>query len=255
MLSVSEAQLTQWLAPLLWPFLRVLAMFTAAPVLSSRAFPVRAKIGLAFFIALAAQPALPSVSPIGLNDPAAFGAVLQQVAIGLAIGFAARLVLAAFELAGQVVGFQMGVGFAAFFDPSSGAQSSAVGRYYATLAALLFVVVDGHLILVHAVVRSFEVFPVGGALGPALDRMQVQRLGAGLFASAFWISLPVVAMLLFANLVLGIVSRVAPQMNIYAIGFPVTLTVGLVGMALTVPLLEQPFMQLLDQMLDLFGRR
>lgn len=255
MLTFSEAQFAAWVSPLLWPFLRVLAMFTAAPVLSSRAFPVRAKIALAFLVALAAQPALPEAAPIGLNDPGAFGAVLQQVGIGLAIGFAVRVVIATLELAGQIVGFQMGVGFAAFFDPASSAQSSAVGRFYATLGALLFVVLDGHLLMVQAVVRSFEVFPVGQGLLEALATMRLHQLGAGLFASAFWIALPVVAMLMFANLALGIVSRVAPQMNIYAIGFPVTLAVGLVGVAATLPMLEQPYAMLMTQVLDLFGRR
>ena len=105
MLSISEAQLMAWVSPVLWPFLRVLAVFTSAPVLSSRAFPLRAKIALAFFIALAAQASMPERPIIDLNGPLALGTAVQQVVIGLAIGFAVRLVFAAFELAGQVVGF------------------------------------------------------------------------------------------------------------------------------------------------------
>ena len=125
MISLTEAQLMAWVSPVLWPFLRVLAVFTAAPVFSSRAFPLRAKIGLAFLIAFAAQASMPPQPLIDINGPEALGAVVQQVGIGLAIGFTVRLVFAAFELAGQVVGFQMGLGFAAFFDPASSAQSSA----------------------------------------------------------------------------------------------------------------------------------
>ena len=122
MVSISEAQLVEWLSPILWPFLRILAVFTAAPVFSSRAFPLRAKIALAFLIAYAAQASLPNQPVIGVKDAQALGAVAQQVGIGLAIGFTVRLVFGAFELAGQVVGFQMGLGFAAFFDPSTSAQ-------------------------------------------------------------------------------------------------------------------------------------
>ena len=255
MISLTEAQLVAWISPILWPFLRILAVFTAAPVLSSRAFPMRAKIGLAFLIALASQPSLPDSGVVSITGPDALGAVVQQVAVGLAIGFAVRLVFAAFELAGQVVGFQMGLGFAAFFDPSSSAQSSAMGRMYANLAALLFVVLNGHLLLVMAVTHSFTAFPVNQNFLQALGTMQLHTLGANLFASAFWMSLPVVAMLLFANLALGIVSRVAPQMNIYAIGFPVTLVVGLLGVAATLPMLEQPFAGLMEQVLELFARR
>ena len=242
MISFSEAQIIDWLSPILWPFLRVLAVFTAAPVFSSRSFPVRARISLAFLIAYAAQASMPEQPVISINGPDALGAVVQQVGIGLAIGFAVRLIFGAFELAGQVVGFQMGLGFAAFFDPSTSAQSSAMGRFYNSMAVLLFIVVNGHLMVLMAVMNSFNAFPVD------------QNFLTELFSSAFWIALPVVAMLMFTNLALGIVSRVAPQMNIYAIGFPITLSVGLIGVAVTLPMLEQPFATLTQRMLDLFNR-
>lgn len=255
MISISEAQLAAWLSPILWPFLRVLAVFTAAPVFSSRAFPLRAKIALAFLIAYAAQASMPNQPVVSVNDARALGVVVQQVGVGLAIGFTVRLVFGAFELAGQVAGFQMGLGFAAFFDPSTSAQSSAMGRFYANMAALLFVVLNGHLMVLMAVVQSFVAFPVDQDFLQALGAMKLYDLGADLFASAFWIALPVIAMLMFANLALGIVSRVAPQMNIYAIGFPVTLAVGLVGVAATLPMLEQPFSALLERMMEIFARR
>jgi flagellar biosynthetic protein FliR len=254
MISISEAQIMGWLSPILWPFLRVLAVFTAAPVFSSRAFPMRAKIGLAFLVAFAAQASLPVQAVIDVNGPEALGAVVQQVGIGLAIGLAARLIFSAFELAGQIVGFQMGLGFAAFFDPASSTQSSAMGRFYNNMAVLLFIVMNGHLMVLMAVMNSFNAFPVDQNFLVAVKELGMYRLGAELFASAFWISLPVVAMLMFANLALGIVSRVAPQMNIYAIGFPITLSVGLIGVAVLLPMLEQPFGALLQQMLDLFNR-
>lgn len=254
MISISEAQIVGWLSPILWPFLRVLAVFTAAPVFSSRAFPVRARIALAFLIAFAAQASMPEQPFIDINGPQALGAVVQQVGIGLAIGFAVRLIFGAFELAGQVVGFQMGLGFAAFFDPSTSAQSSAMGRFYNNMAVLLFIVLNGHLMVLMAVMHSFTAFPVDQNFLQALKELGMYKLGSDLFASAFWIALPVVAMLMFANLALGIVSRIAPQMNIYAIGFPVTLSVGLIGVAVTLPMLEQPFAALMQRMMDLFNR-
>ena len=252
MISVTEAQLTDWLSPILWPFFRILAVFTAAPIFSSRAFPVRARIGLAFLIALAAQASLTNQPVIGINSPDAFGAVLQQVGVGLAIGFAVRLVFSVFELAGQVVGFQMGLGFAAFFDPSTSAQSSAMGRFYANIAALMFLAVNAHVVVLMAVIRSFEAFPVDQNFLSALQKMQLHTLGAELFASALWIALPVIGMLMFANLALGIVSRVAPQMNIFSVGFPVTLAVGLLGVAATLSMLDQPFMRLMGRVLEIF---
>jgi flagellar biosynthetic protein FliR len=255
MITFTEAQLMAWLSPLLWPFLRVLAVFTAAPIFSNRAFPVRARIALALLIALACQATLPPMPVIELDNAAVFGVVIQQVGIGLAIGFVVRLVFAAFELAGEVVGFQMGLNFAAFFDPSMNAQTSAVARFFGYMASLLFVVLNGHIMVLMAVTRSFEVFPVTQNFGEALRLMKLYTLGGELFASALWIALPMLALLLFTNLALGIISRVAPQMNIYAVGFPITLAVGLVGMTATLPLLDGPFQALLERSIEIFTGR
>lgn len=255
MVTFTEAQIMAWITPLLWPFLRVLAVFTAAPIFSSRAFPVRARILLALLVALAAQATLPPMPVVDLNSSAALGVVVQQVAIGLAIGFVVRLVFAAFELAGEVVGFQMGLNFAAFFDPTLNNQSSAVARFFAYMASLLFVVLNGHLMVLMAVTRSFEAFPVAPDFLGAVRQMQLHTLGAELFASALWIALPMLALLLFTNLALGIISRVAPQMNVYAVGFPITLAVGLVGLMATLPMLEQPFQALLERSIEIFTGR
>lgn len=255
MISLTESQLMAWLTPILWPFLRVLAVFTAAPIFSSRAFPVRARIALALLIAFAAQPSLPNQPLISLNGPEAWGTVIQQVGIGLAIGFVVRLVFASFELAGEVVGFQMGLNFASFFDPTLNTQSSAAASFFGYMASLLFVVLNGHLLVLMVVIRSFEVFPVNQNFLEALSLMKLYSLGGELFASGFWIALPIVGMLMFANLALGIVSRVAPQMNIYSVGFPITLAVGLVGMTVTLPMLDRPFLALMERAVDIFTGR
>lgn len=252
MLTLTEAQLFAWVSPIFWPFLRVLAVFSSAPIFSSRAFPVRARIALAFLVALGCQAGLDAMPIIGFDDTAALGAVFQQVVIGVAIGFAVRIVFAAIELAGEVVGFQMGLNFAAFFDPSMNAQSSALGRFFGQMALLLFVVLNGPIMLITAVIRSFHTFPVGGSGLDALHAMKLFDLGTDLFASALWIALPMVGVLMFVNLALGIVSRVAPQMNIFAVGFPVTLAVGLLSVALTLPLLEGPYVALMERAIGIF---
>ncbi|RZL52153.1 MAG: flagellar biosynthetic protein FliR [Variovorax sp.] len=253
MLTFTEAQLMAWLTPVLWPFLRVLGVFTTAPIFSSRAFPIRARIGLAFLISLCAQATLTTQPTIGLNDAAALGTLVQQVGIGMAIGFTVRLVFTAVELAGELVGLQMGLNFASFFDPMANAQVSAVSRFFGNIAVLLFIAINGHLTVLMAVVRSFDTFPIGGSVLQAFARVRVYELGADLFASGLWIALPMVGLLLFVNLTLGVISRVAPQMNIYAIGFPVTLTAGLAGIALVLPMMEQPLLALMERMLTMFA--
>lgn len=252
MITFSEAQIVAWLSPILWPFLRVLALFSVAPVFSMRVIPVRVRVGLAFFVALCAQAVLQDQPQIPFNGPDALGVVAQQVLIGIAIGFGVRLVFASVELAGEVIGLQMGLNFASFFNPSTNAQVSAVARFFGHMATLFFVVINGHLVVLMAVVKSFDRFPVDSHFLAAIAQMRLYELGTSLFSSALWIALPMIALLLFVNLTLGIISRVAPQMNIYAVGFPVTLTVGLLGIAATLPMLEQPMLTLMQQATDLF---
>lgn len=253
MITFSEAQLVAWISPILWPFVRVLALFTSAPMFSQRAIPMRAKVGLAFLVAVCAQATLVGQPVVSINSPEALGTLVQQIVVGLAIGFAVRLVFAALEIAGELIGLQMGLNFASFFDPASNAQISAISRFFMQIGTLVFIVINGHLLLLMAVVKSFESFPVDGNFMQSLAQMRIHEMGGAVFASAFWIALPMIAMLLFVNLALGIISRVAPQMNIYAVGFPVTLTVGLIGIVATLPMLEQPLMALLQRAMDIFG--
>lgn len=253
MLTFTEAQFAAWVSPVFWPFLRTLAVFTSAPIFSSRAFPLRAKIALAFLVALSVQATLPVAPVIGFNDPGALGVALQQVVVGLSIGFAIRVVFAAAELAGEVVGFQMGLNFAAFFDPAMNGQSSAVARFFTYVTYLLFVVLNGHLMVLMAVNKSFRNFPVEQGFLESMAKLRLYELGSALFASALWMALPMVGMLMFVNVALGIISRVAPQMNIFAVGFPITLVVGMVGIAFTLPMLEQPYIALMEQAIALFA--
>jgi len=252
MLTFTEADVLGWVTPILWPFLRVLALFSALPVIAQRGVPMRLRIGLAFLIAFCAQASIPPMAPLALDSAAGAAAVLQQVLLGLALGFSVRIVFAAIELAGEVVGLQMGLNFASFFNPMSGGEETAVSRFFGISVSWLFIVSGGHLLVIAAVVQSFTAFPVGSEPFAFLRATQPQRWGAEIFSLGLWIALPLVAMLLFTNLVLGVISRVAQQMNIFAIGFPITLGVGLVGILLTLPMLEMPFTMALERMLAQF---
>jgi flagellar biosynthetic protein FliR len=251
-LTFSEAQILAWVTPLLWPFLRALALFSAMPVLGTRTVPMQVRIGLAAFIALAAQPGLPPMAAVALDSPAALLLVVQQVIIGAALGFAVRLVFAAVEFAGEIIGLEMGLNFAGFFDPLSASSATASSRFFSTMVAWLFIVINGHLLVIAALVQSYAAFPVGPEPFAFLNQVQPQRWGAELFSTGLWIALPLVTMLLFVNLALGAISRVAPQINIFAIGFPVTLGVGLLGLLLTLPALAQPFTMALERLLEQF---
>ena len=252
MITLTEAQLTAWLAPIFWPFIRVLSLFSSLPVLSQRVVPVRMRVGLAMLIVVAAQASLPEMPSVALDSPLAFALIAQNMLIGVTLGFAVRIVFAAVEFAGELIGLQMGLNYAGFFDPASGAQGTATARFFGATVGFLFIAINAHLLVVAAVVQSFHAFPVGAEPFAFLRTLQPQAWGAEVFAIGLWIALPLVGMLLFVNLVLGIISRVASQMNIFAIGFPVTLGVGLVGMLLTLPMMQTPFTMALERMLDKF---
>jgi flagellar biosynthetic protein FliR len=250
--SFSEAQVLAWITPWLWAFFRVLGLFTSAPVLSMKNIPRRVRISLAILIVVCAEPSLPEMPNIRLDSPEALMVIAHEVLIGLTMGFAARVVFAAIEFAGELVGLQMGLNFASFFDPMSGGQVTAVSRFYGTTAAWLFVVMNGHLMLTAAVLHSFSAFPVSPQPMAFLNVVQPQVWGAEIFKLGLWVSLPVVGMLMLVNLVMGLVARVAPQMNIFSIGFPVTLGVGLTGLWLTLPMMQMPLTVALERMLAYF---
>jgi flagellar biosynthesis protein FliR len=250
--TFTEAQLLAWLSPVLWPFVRVLALFSALPVLGQRTVPARVRVGLAFLIVVAAQASLPTMPVVPLDSPQALALIVQNLLIGITLGFAVRIVFAAVEFAGELIGLQMGLNYAGFFDPSSGGQGTAVSRFFGTTIGFLFIAVNAHLLVVAAVVQSFHAFPVGSEPFAFLRAMQPQTWGAEIFGLGLWIALPLIGMLLFVNLVLGIISRVASQMNVFAIGFPVTLGVGLLGILLTLPMMQAPFTMALERMLERF---
>ena len=252
MLTFTDTQVLGWITPLLWPFLRVLALFGALPVFAQRGVPMRVRVALAFLIAFCAQATLPAMPVIPLDSGPALLAVMQQLLIGLSLGFAVRVVFSGVEFAGEIIGLQMGLNIAGFFNPMTGGDATVVSRFFGLSVSWLFIVTGGHLVLIAAIVQSFQTFPVGPEPFAFLRAVQPQVWGAEVFRLGLWIALPMIAMLLFVNFVLGIISRVAQQMNIFAIGFPVTVSVGLVGMLMTLPMMQLPFTMALERMLQYF---
>jgi len=251
-LTFTEAQVLAWVSPVLWPFLRVLALFGAMPVLGQRGVPMRLRVALAFLITVCAQASLPDMPVVALDSAPALLLLVQQLLVGLTLAFAARIVFTAIEFSGEVVGLQMGLNFAGFFDPMTGGESTALSKFFGVSISWLFIVINGHLLLISAVVQSFAAFPVGPEPFAFLRAVRPEVWGAEVFRLGLWISLPLVAMLLFVNLVLGIISRVAQQMNVFAIGFPITLGVGLVGVLMTLPMMQAPFTMALERLLANF---
>lgn len=161
-----------------------------------------------------------------LSSAQAIPVLIQQILIGVAMGFSMRLVFAAFEMAGDLLGLQMGLAFAQFIDPARGTQTPLIGSFLGVLAMLTFLVIDGHLLVIAAVVQSFELIPISANLA-VVNSQSIAMAGSIMFMLALQISLPVMAAVLISNIVLGILARAAPQLNVMSIGFSITIGVGL----------------------------
>jgi len=244
MFSVTDAQLTGWLTQFLWPFVRILALIASAPLFGESSIPHRAKIGLAFVLTVAIAPTLAPPPPIGLSSFAGLWILVQQILIGIAMGFTMRLVFAAAQTAGDLVGLQMGLSFATFFDPGMGANTAVLSRLFNILAVLIFLAIDGHLLMLGGLVMSFDALPIA-PLSLHIDGWGVIiERGSQVMASGLLLALPLIAVLLTINLGLGILNRAAPQLSVFSVGFPISLTVGLIILTVALPN-TLPFMETL----------
>lgn len=236
MIAISGIELNAWVAAFMWPFLRIGAMFSAAPVFGARMVPVKVRIALALVLALMMAPMVAQdMVPVAPFSAQGLAISVQQILIGLAMGFTLQLVFAAIIVAAQSIAMSMGLGFANAVDPQNGVQVPVVAQYFLTLATLIFLALNGHLLLVQLLVDSFETLPVGEAgLTPA-DFWALVSWGGRMFAGAVAIALTAMTSLLLVNLAFGVMSRAAPQLNIFGVGFPVMMGMGFIIIMLSLP--------------------
>lgn len=236
MLTLSSLQLNTWVAAFLWPFMRIGAMLLAAPVFGARLVPVRVRLALALVLALMMAP-LVSQETAAIDPLGAQGLLIgaQQVLIGLATGFILQMAFSAIVIGAQTIAMSMGLGFATAVDPQNGVQVPVLSQYYLTLATLIFLALNGHLLLVQLLVDSFRTLPVGMAGLSANGLWDIVNWGGRMFAGAVLIALTGIASMLLINLAFGVMSRAAPQLNIFGVGFPVMMGAGFIVIMLSLP--------------------
>lgn len=250
-MNITGAELISWMATLLWPFMRIGAMFAAAPIFSARSVPVRIRILLAFFVAWVLLPVIPEPPAVDLISGEALIISISQILIGLAMGFILQMVFAAFVIAGQSIATAMGLGFASMVDPQNGVQVPVISQAFLIMATLIFLALNGHLIFIEVLAKSFQNMPVG-PFSPSQDALkQLVMWGSDMFVGGMLIALPAVAALLLVNLAFGVTSRAAPQLNIFAVGFPIMIMIGLAFLILTLPTVTSHLSRLLTQALEL----
>lgn len=227
MFELSVLQIEQWVAAFLWPLFRIGSFFMAVPLLGSQLVNARIRLMLALAVTAIIVPLLPDMPDFEGVSVNSYLIIAQQVIVGAMLGFLFQVFYQIFVLGGQMIAMQMGLGFASMTDPANGISVVMLGQFYLTLIMMIFVALNGHLIMIEIIVRSFDVLPVSLQ---ALNRdsfMKVVLAGSWMFSAAMLMALPAVTALLVVNMSFGIMSRAAPQLNILAVGFPFTLVLGL----------------------------
>jgi len=227
MFSLTEGEIVQMVGQYFWPLARISGLFMAMPIIGTRLVSARIRILLAVFVTLLVAPLLPNLPVVDPLSISSLIIVTQQTIIGLAIGLQLQVVFHIFVLAGQFMAMKMGLGFASMNDPSNGVTVTVVSQFYVILTTLLFLSFNGHLVIFSAIVDSFTSIPISSS-GLAYDAFwQIAESGGWMFSRALLIAMPVLTSLLVVNLAFGVMSRSAPQMNVFAVGFPITLVFGM----------------------------
>jgi flagellar biosynthetic protein FliR len=253
--NLDLAQLPVWLGGLLWALARTSGLCLIAPVLGAAVVPARIRIGLILLLSLVLAPLAPTrIDPASADG---IGAMASQVLVGAAVGFVLKLSFEAVAAGGQLVSQSMSLGFADIVDPQSGGSSPALSQFYTLLVTLLFLAMDGHLRLIELLAHSFTSLPPGAEAISAQGLHAVAMFATQLFAGAVRVALPAMTSLLVVNMGFAAISRAAPSMNLFAVGFPITLCLGFIALWLALRSLPSAFGALQEQawtlMRDLFG--
>jgi len=246
-LTLTDAQLDAWLAALMFPLVRILGVISSAPLYGNRGVSMRVRVAIGLGISIAVLPALPPMPPVPPGSGLGLAIMVQQFLIGAGMAVMMRIVFATVDVAGELIGLQMGLSFAAFFDPDSGGRTAVVAEFMGLVTSLLFLALNGHLLIVDVLVRSFEWLPVSATPLHGDGWMLAVRFGATLFSAGLLLAMPILATLLVANIAMGVLTRAAPQLNLFAIGFPITLGAGFIVLMLSMEAFA-PTMQYLFNM-------
>ncbi|QDX81357.1 flagellar biosynthetic protein FliR [Denitratisoma sp. DHT3] len=254
MIQVTSTQLDAWLTLFMFPLARILGLVATAPVFQNRALSMRIRLILGLSIALALVSALPPMPAVPVGSWIGLAVLAQQTLIGIVMGFTLRLIFAAIDMAGELIGLQMGLSFAMFYDPMSAGQTPVVTEFISLLATLIFLAMNGHLLTLSALAESFNLFPVSTQFFAVKGLGAMLTWAATLFAAGVLLALPLISALTIANLALGVLSRVAPTLNLFAVGFPVTIMAGFTVLTLSLPYMGAALERLYAQSFSALGQ-
>jgi flagellar biosynthetic protein FliR len=251
MISITSAQLDLWIASFVYPLVRILAVAVTAPFLSNVGMPRRVRLILGLALTVAIMPILPPMPTVSPNSGLGLWILAQQFLIGIGMGFSMRIVFSAIDMGASIMAFQMGLGFANFYDPQNTSQTSVLSNFLTIIATLLFLSMNGHLMYFAVLAQSFVAIPVSvDAPFTASSWELLAKMGSRIFSVGLLLALPVVVVMMMTNIALGILNRVAPQLHLMAIGFPITLALGFVSISMMSGYLAVPLEQLFNDGLN-----
>jgi flagellar biosynthetic protein FliR len=250
-LSVIEALLADVLALSVWPFFRIAGVIMVAPVFGARLVSPRVRIALAVAATVVMSPLVPVAQPFEMSLATGL-TVLQEILIGVAIGFCLQMIFDALIIAGQTIAMSMGLGLATMVDPQRGISVPVVSQFFVIMGLLIFLALGGHLATVRLIADSFEILPVGQPLSPD-GAWTVAAWGSQMFAGALRIALPAATALLIANIAFGVMSRAAPTLNLFSVGLPAGLLIGFLLLLLNIGHLSTLLAQFLDATLTMLA--
>ena len=253
MISFTSAQLDAWITAFLFPLARIFGLLASAPIFNNVTQPQRIRLAFGLVITVALVPILPPMPDVAPGSWLGTLILAQQVLIGVMMGFTLRIAFAAIDFAGGVIGFQMGLSFAVFYSPRNAGQTTVLSEFLGLLAMLIFLAMNGHLLTLQVLAESFRLLPVGVTPFSANGFASMLAWSSVLFSAGLLLALPLITALLIANLAMGVLARVAPQLNIFAVGFPVTLTAGFVVLMFSIPYFGAAMERLFDQAFRAMG--
>lgn len=244
-MPLTSTELGGLIGAYLWPFVRISGMLFAVPVFGTRMMPVRIRIAFTIVLTAVLAPLLPTPPAVDIISLAGLLITAQELFIGLIMGFVLQMVFSALVMAGEQIAMSMGLGFASLVDPANGVNVPVISQFYVIVASLLFLAMNGTMLITEALVQSFQLLPVGtGLLGKEVF-WTLATWGGQMFISAILIALPIVTTLLVTYMALGVMTRAAPQLNIFSVGFPVTMMLGFIAMTMTLENFSAQFHRLL----------
>ncbi len=246
-MNFTEEELLGYLASFIWPFVRISSMFIAMPVLGVSSLPAPIKILAGLLITLVIFPTLPTIPAVDVFGFQGLVITVQQIVLGISAGFILTMVFSIMLFAGQYIAYSMGLGFASLVDPTTGVQVPVIAQFFVITSSLSFLAIDGHLLMIEMLVQSFHSLPIAVLALEKSDLWRIISWSSQIFADGVLLALPVMASLLFINISFGIASKAAPQLQIFGVGFPITILLGMVLIWVGLPVMLEVFTTFLNE--------